>query len=196
MALPERETIYYTEAEYLAFDLADDRPNEYNRDRTVTRREGRNLSHLRISGNVSTSINNQLYDVEAFIFSSLMRVKIEATTTYRYPDIGVVYGEAEVVDTEPESLLNPTVLIEILSDFTELLDRSDKLNEYLKIPSLQEYILISQDKPQVERYLRQDNFNWLNTIFEGVNQKIELPSIGCVLQFSDIYRRISFEVEE
>lgn len=186
----------YTEDEYLVYDLADDRPNEYNRDRTVTRREGRNLSHLRISGNITTNLHNQLYDYEVFVFSSLMRVKIEATTTYRYPDIGVVYGEAVCIDTEPESLINPTVVIEILSDFTEWTDRRDKLHEYLKIPTLKEYILISQDKPQLERYLRQDDINWLYTVLEGIDGKIELPSIGCVLQFSDIYRRVNFEGDE
>lgn len=186
----------YTEEEYLVYDLADDRPNEYNRDRTVTHREGRNLSHVTISGNVVTSLHTQLGDIEAFVFSSLMRVKIEATTTYRYPDIGVVYGEAVCIDTELESLINPTVLIEILSDFTEWTDRRDKLHEYLKIPTLKEYILISQDKPQVERYLWQDDINWLYTVLEGIDQKIELPSIGCVLQFSDIYRRVTFEGDE
>ena len=186
----------YTEEEYLAYDLADDRPNEYNADRTVTRREGRSMNHVLISGNITADLHTQLRDIEAFVFSSLMRVKIEATTTYRYPDIGVVYGKPELIDTEPESLINPTVLIEILSDFTESVDRNDKLNEYLKIPTLQEYLLISQDKPQVERYLRQDDINWLYTALEGIDNSINLPSIGCVLKFSDIYRRVNFDEAE
>ena len=122
-----------------------------------------------------------------------MRVQIKFAGAYRYPDISVVCGEPEFAETKPVSLLNPTILIEVLSPSTAVADRIQKLREYRRIPALQEYLLISQDSPRIERFLKQDDINWLYTDLSGLDQSLALPSVDCTLKFADVYRRIAFD---
>lgn len=190
MALPD--STFVTEQEYLALEQNSETKHEYTGTEIIAM-TGASREHNLITLNTSTSLNSQLADRPCEIYQADMRVHVKASGSYRYPDISVVCGTPEFADTNPESLLNPTVLIEVLSPTTFITDRIQKLREYRRIPSLQEYLLISQDSPRVERYLRQDESNWLYTDLSGLEQKLELPSIACVLQFSDIYRKINFE---
>lgn len=191
MALPKHDITSYTEEEYLAFDLDSEIKNEYAEGQ-IFAMAGAHPDHSRITGDTFSSLNIQLMDERCEVFQSEQRVKVSATGAYRYPDVVVVCGGAEFADTTPPTLINPTVIIEVLSKSTEDKDYNQKLQEYRRIPTLKEYILIAQDKPQVERFLRQDDINWLYTALEGMDNSIELPSIACTLQFSDIYRRIDF----
>lgn len=195
MALPERDTTSYTEEEYLAFDLDSDIKNEYANGQ-IFAMAGAHPDHSRITMDTASTLNIQLMDGRCEVFQSEQRVKVSKTGAYRYPDVVVVCDSAEFADTNPPSLLNPTVIIEVLSKSTEDKDYNQKLQEYRRIPSLKEYIIISQDKPQVERFLRQDDINWLYTALEGIDKNIDLPSIGCTLKFSDIYRRVNFDDEQ
>jgi Uma2 family endonuclease len=190
MALPD--STFVTEQQYLAFEQNSETKHEYTGTEIIAM-TGASREHNIIALNISTSLNSQLAERPCEIYQSDMRVQVKATGSYRYPDISVVCGTPEFADTNPESLLNPTVLIEVLSTSTSITDRIQKLREYRRISSLQEYLLISQDSPRVERYLRQDDINWLYTDLSGIKQKLKLPSIACVLQFSDIYRRIAFD---
>lgn len=156
---------------------------------------GATREHNLVTGNTFRSLGNQLENRDCEIYQSEMRVKVRTKGAYRYPDVVVVCETPEFMDTTPESLVNPTVIIEVLSDSTTNKDRGIKLQEYRLIPTLKEYLLISQDKPQVERFLRQDDINWLYTALDGIDNTIDLPSIGCTLKFSEIYRRVSFEPE-
>jgi Uma2 family endonuclease len=190
MALPD--SAFVTEQEYLAFEANSETKHEYTGAEIIAM-SGASREHNLIALNISTSLNSQLAQRPCEVYQSDMRVQVKASGTYRYPDISVVCDTPIFANTNPESLLNPTVLIEVLSSTTAITDRIQKLREYRRIPSLHEYLLISQDSPRVERYLRQDDINWLYTDLSGLEQKLELPSIGCVLQFSDIYRKVNFK---
>ncbi|MCA9889723.1 MAG: Uma2 family endonuclease [Anaerolineae bacterium] len=190
MALPK--STYVTEEEYLAFEQDSEFKNEYSGGEIIAM-TGASREHIVINHNVSRVLGNQLVNGPCEVYSSEMRVQIQAMRSYRYPDIAIVCGEPAFVPPRPNSLLNPTLIIEILSDSTTNVDRVDKLAEYRRIPSLQEYLLISQDAPRIERYLKQDEHNWLYTELTGLDQQLALPSIDCVLQFSDVFHRIDFD---
>ena len=120
-----------------------------------------------------------------------MRVKISSTGRYTYPDVVVVCDEPQFEDSHFDTLLNPTVLIEVLSPSTAAYDRGDKFAAYQKLDSLCEYVLISQDRVCVEHYLRQDQ-EWDLTEFRSLNDVFHLVSIDCELALQAIYAKVQF----
>lgn len=190
MALPE--TDFITEKEYLALDLDSDMRYEY-RDGRIFAMAGASREHNVITSNVHISLGTQLANKPCEIYQSDMRVKTKADAGYRYPDIVVVCADPVFLDTNPVSLTNPTLIIEVLSDSTADKDRDEKFREYRHMASVQEYLIISQDSPRIERYFKQDNFNWLYTELSGLEQKLALKSISCVLEFNVVFRRIDFD---
>lgn len=193
MALPK--STYVTEEDYLALEQDSEIKHEYVAGE-IFAMSGAGRRHNLIALNVSSDLHSQLANRPCEVYQSDMRVQVKATGAYRYPDIAVVCGEPEFFASQPESLLNPTLLIEILSESTASVDRGEKLAEYRRIPTLQEYLLISQDAPRIERYLKQDAHNWLYTELTGLDQQLALPSIDCVLHFSDVFHRIDFQSDE
>jgi Uma2 family endonuclease len=123
-----------------------------------------------------------------------MRVCIEATGLYTYPDVVVVCGQPRLQDSHVDTLLNPTVLVEILSPSTEAYDRGTKFRHYRKISSLREFVLISQDRMLVERYTRHEN-DWILSEFSLPAETLRLESIDCQILLDAIYARVSFEEE-
>jgi Uma2 family endonuclease len=120
-----------------------------------------------------------------------MRVKFEATG-YTYPDIVVVCDEPIFEDEQKDTLLNPRVLVEVLSDSTEKYDRGTKSRHFRQIPSLQEYVLIAQDQPLVERYVRQSDGDWLLTDFRELTTTFAYSSIPVKIALTDIYHGVEF----
>jgi Uma2 family endonuclease len=120
-----------------------------------------------------------------------MRVSIEATGLYTYPDVVVVCGEPRFQDSEVDTLLNPTVIIEVFSPTTEAYDRGVKFRHYRRIGSRREFVLISQDRMIVERYARQGN-DWVLSDLTDPDQILKLESIGCQIPLNRIYARITF----
>lgn len=124
-----------------------------------------------------------------------MRVKVDEFEKYTYPDIVVVCGDIELEKIKGlETLLNPTAIIEILSDSTEAYDRGDKFTHYRCLPSLREYLLVSQKKCQIDQFIRGDNGIWqiLNP-YTNMEQLIKIESINCELMLSDVYDLVEFE---
>ena len=126
-------------------------------------------------------------------FSSDMRVKIENIEKYTYPDIVVACEKIEFLEDELDSLLNPVVIIEILSDSTEAYDRGLKFEHYQLIKSLQEYILISQYSFNVVKYVRHGDNGWLYTSYSDLNKALKIESIKCELSLGEIYQRVEFK---
>jgi Uma2 family endonuclease len=116
--------------------------------------------------------------------------------SYRYPHVAIVCGETKYSDDKFDTITNPIILIEVLSSTTEKEDRGKKLLEYRQIESLQEYLLISQESPQLERYLRQKGNDWLYSEVSGLESKITLPSIEVTLALSDVYKKVNFLEEK
>ncbi|MCX7112564.1 MAG: Uma2 family endonuclease [Proteobacteria bacterium] len=148
--------------------------------------------HNLIGVNISGELRNQLKGRPCEAYANDMRVKAAEAKGYHYPDISVVCGKPEFEDGQMDTLLNPAVLVEILSSSTEAYDRGDKFSGYRKIHSLREYILVSQDKPLIERYIRQGDA-WVLTETEGLDGVVNVETIGCVLAMIEVYDRVFYK---
>lgn len=191
MSAQPHETQTMTEAEYLEFDRASDIKHEFVNGEVYSM-AGASLAHNLIVGNTVTALNNQLANSPCLVSTSDMRVKISQRRSYRYPDVTIICDDPELDDSHYDILMNPTVLIEVLSPSTALIDRNEKLREYRQIVSAREYLLISQDEARIERFLRQNDNEWIYTDVSGITATIEIPSVGCVLALSDVYRKVTF----
>jgi Uma2 family endonuclease len=190
-ALP-RTKHYITPEEYLAFEReCIDQKHEYF-DGEIFAMSGASRRHNLISFAISGVLFNALEDRDCEAYISEMRVKIPETGLYTYPDIVVVCEEPELEDQVFDTLLNPTVIIEILSKSTENYDRGKKFEHYRTIKSLQEYLLISQEKMFVEYYQRQRNHRWIFETYSQPEEKIILSSIEVEFYLRDIYKKINF----
>lgn len=152
---------------------------------------GASFTHNIITTNLSTVLNNQLMDGDCMVMTSDMRVKASATSSYFYPDVVIVCDKPRFEDDTFDILLNPIVILEVLSPSTEDYDRIDKFSHYQRLASLKEYILVSQDEVYVEHYKRHGTL-WKPTEFRSLENVLSLTSIVCELSLRDIYRRIDF----
>ena len=154
---------------------------------------GAGRNHNRINVNLTRELGND-FKANQFacdLFSNDMRVKIE--DSYAYPDIVIFCGDAKFEDNEFDTLTNPVIIMEILSDSTESFDRGDKFAYYRAIPTLKEYILISQKKIRVEQFILRDDNKWEYRSYEGTNLVLNMESIQCELPLSEIYLNVKFE---
>ena len=183
-----------TPEEYLAMDAEPDVKYEYYNGE-VFAMTGAKPDHNLINANITRELGNQFItnDSTCRVYPSDQRVKIEAIDKYTYPDITVACGDIQHADDAIKSLLNPIIIIEILSDSTEAYDRGMKFTHYRFIPSLQEYLLVSQNHCQVEQYVRGDDGGWRYFSYETVEEIVKIVSIQCELPLSEIYRWITFE---
>lgn len=181
-----------TPAEYLASERAADQKHEFVNG-AIFAMAGASRAHNRIATNVTGELYGQLRGGTCEVFGSDMRVKVSATGLYTYPDVVVVCGEAIFEDSEVDTLLNPTAIIEVLSPSTEAYDRGDKFAHFRRLESLREYVLIAQDRRRIEQFLRQEDGRWLLGEVSESGATVRLESIGCDLALSDIYSRVSFE---
>ncbi|MGO8701923.1 MAG: Uma2 family endonuclease [Limisphaerales bacterium] len=121
-----------------------------------------------------------------------MRLKVQAAGLYIYPDVSVACGEQEFEDEQDDVLLNPAVIVEVLSESREAYDRDKKFEIYRQIPSLSEYILVSQVKPYIEQFIRQASGEWLLREVAGLDGKLTLPSLKVTVALSEVYAKVSF----
>ncbi len=185
-AQPQRK---WTVEGYLAFERENESRHEYG-DGEIFAMGGASRIHNRISWNITVALDPQLESQGCEGFAADMRVGIQASERYTYPDVVVVCGEPEFEDAEVDTLLNPTLIIEVLSPSTEDHDRGRKLFDYRAIPSLQIILLIAQDRVHVEQLARQDDGSWVLTESDDLGAVVELPVIGSRLVLADVYRRV------
>lgn len=180
-----------TPQEYLAAEQHSEQRNEYW-DGVIVAMAGGSRSHNRIIRNMNRCLSRLLDGSACEPFSSETRVRVAECNTYFYSDALIVCGEAEYEETETETLLNPTVIIEVLSPSTEAADRGRKFACYRTLPSLHHYILIAQDAPTIDLYTRQPDETWLLRDLTGIDAVLTLdtPSLGVPL--AEIYRAIEF----
>jgi Uma2 family endonuclease len=153
---------------------------------------GASWEHTLIKDNLARETGNQLKAGPCRAVTSDLRVKVTATELYTYPDIVVVCDEPKFEDDHFDTLLNPRVLVEVLSDSTEKYDRGTKFAHYRQIPSLQEYVMVAQDRPLVERYVRQADATWVLTVFDDLTQTFAFASIPAQVALAEIYRGVTF----
>ncbi|MEM7534679.1 MAG: Uma2 family endonuclease [Chloroflexota bacterium] len=180
--------------DYLRRERKSEVKNEYFQG-NVYQMAGASENHNLIVTNVIATLKNQLRsrrENKCRIYPSDMRVKTE-TGLYTYPDIVVVCGERQFEGNKRDVLLNPKVIIEVLSPSTKAYDRGKKFEHYRTIPSLTEYILIEQDSHQIEHYVCQYDGTWQLTTSRHVSDSIELPTVGCTLSLVDVYEDVEFD---
>ena len=184
-----------TSEEYIALERraipdAETVRNEYIKGKVIPRSSS-NLAHNLITGNIFVELHTRLKGAPYFVFANEMRVSIPAAKSYFYPDVGVVCEEPRFEDDVFDMLLNPIVIVEVLSPSTEAYDRGEKFAHYRQLTSLQEYVLVAQDKVRVEHYRRQEK-QWILTDFQKYDETLLLPSIQCELPLQEIYERVTF----
>ena len=185
---------YLSPEEYIAAERKATLKSEYLSGEIVAM-SGASNEHNLITMNTSTALYNQLADRGCRVYASDMRVGIGAGISYFYPDVAVVCDEPRFEDNVLDTLLNPIVVIEVLSPSTEAYDRGEKSVRYRQLESLQEYILISQDTVQVEHYLRQGK-QWVLSEFSTLEDVLSLTSIGAELSLNQIYRFVDLETDD
>jgi Uma2 family endonuclease len=179
-----------TSEEYLALERKAEQKSEYYEGELFAF-AGASLRHNLIAGNVLATVHNQLRGGPCSAFTSDMRIAIPQTPHFTYADVVVVCGQPQLDDDFKDNLLNPIVIIEVLSPATESYDRGKKFESYQRIGSLMEYVLVSQDRPRIEEFLRQPDGRWLYS--ENSSQgTIKLTSIDCELALNDIYEKVEF----
>jgi len=186
--------IYVSPQEYLASERQADYKSEYFNGE-IFAMSGAGRRHNLIAGNVLAELHTQLKKRLCTIYPSDMRLKVSATGLYTYPDVTIVCAEAQFDDSQQDTLLNPTVIVEVLSKSTEAYDRGEKFAHYRKLSSLAEYILIAQDKYHVEHYIRQPDNQWLLSEIDSLDDTLQLPSISCHLALTDIYDKVKIVVK-
>ena len=186
-----------SEQEYLLRERAADFKSEFF-DGEMFAMVGGTPTHSLIAANFIREAGNALRGRPCKVFTSDLRVRVDATGLYTYPDATIVCGELQFADDQRDTLTNPTVIVEVLSESTEKYDRGRKANHYRQIESLQELVLISQDRPHIERFTRQSSGDWLFHEDRGLTAKFELPAVGILAQtglaiaLAEIYRNVEF----
>jgi len=185
---------YLTPEEYLALERQGETKSEYWRGE-VFALAGASRGHNLIAFNLASAFGPQLKHRPCEAYVSDMRVKAASAGLYAYPDVAVVCGKAEFEDRNEDTLLNPTVIIEVLSPSTEAYDRGAKFEFYRTLESLSDYLLVSQNKPTIEHYTRHGDDRWLLATYTGLDAVAQLASIGCELRLADVYDKVEWPAE-
>jgi Uma2 family endonuclease len=180
-----------TPEQYLAAERKAEYKSEYINGEVLPM-PGASMNHVEISGQASADLRYALADRDCRVFHSDLKVHANANGSYCYPDVGVVCGEPRFVDGEHDTLLNPIVIIAVLSPSTQTNDRGDKFEAYQGIESLRQYLLLDSRRVHAELFTRQPDGKWLYTSAKRLEDTVELESIGCRLELARLYKRVDF----
>jgi len=183
-----------TPEEYLEIERKAEWKSEFYNGRMFAMAGG-SARHSLITGNAMTALNLALEDQPSTVGANDLRVNMSQEGLYTYPDATVVCGDIKLADSKMDTLLNPTVIVEVLSPSTEACDRGFKFEQYMKIEALQEYVLVAQSKPRVEIFRRQPDGDWMLRTVEGLEGSCRLESVNCSIPMSRIYAKVNFGEE-
>jgi Uma2 family endonuclease len=195
-----RHKHFFTVDEYLAIERESTERHQYL-DGQIYDMAGESAAHADIAMNLSIVLGTQLKGTPCRARSKDTKVRsgptpegVRTTTgLYSYPDLVVICGEPEYHDEHEDVVLNPTVIVEVLSPSTGAFDHGDKKNRYQTWnPTLTDYLLVAQDQPLVEHYHRQADRGWSFQTYTGLDASVTLASIQCTLRLADVYDRIRF----
>ncbi len=181
-----------TEEEYLAIERQAETKSDFYAGEMFSM-AGAKRNHNLIVTNVVSELREQLRKRPCEVYPSDMRVKVGRTGLFTYPDVVVVCGGPQFLDDSQDTLLNPTLLVEVLSDSTASYVRGFKSRRYRKIPSLREYLIIEHELPHIERYCRGADGQWTLSEADEPGGAIALPAIGCELRLEAVYDKVVFE---
>lgn len=180
---------YLSPEEYLDIERRAEFKSEYF-DGVIYAMAGGSERHNLIAGNLVTELNICLRPTTCRVYPSDMKVHVPNSKKFFHPDVSVVCGEVQFADDVKDVILNPVLVVEVLSESTEAFDRGKKFSSYQQIESLREYLLVAQDEFAVEHYLRQEE-GWLYTKASGSDASLVLPALDCRLALSDIYNKVT-----
>ncbi|MDM8530430.1 Uma2 family endonuclease [Anaerolineales bacterium HSG25] len=194
--LAQRKTAdtHYTPQEYLRLEKQAVTRSEYHQGQIVAM-AGATVTHNRINVNLTIELGNLLRDKPCDLFANDIRVQLPREDRYVYPDLVIVCGEPEFDEDDPDTLINPQVIIEVLSNSTANYDRGDKFHAYWTLDSFAEYVLVDQYKMRVEYFRRANEKLWELRVLTKPDDLLELKSLDVVLPLSSIYRRVHIKTE-
>jgi Uma2 family endonuclease len=182
---------YLAPEQYLSLERTAAYKSEYLRGE-VFAMAGVSPTHVLMVSNIVAALHGQLRRRPCTVYASDLRLKVNASGLYTYPDITVVCGEPQFDDDRKDTLVNPTLIVEVLSESTQDYDRGGKFAQYRKIPLFAEYVLVAQDECHVEHFVKQPNGLWLLSETDRLEDGLTLSSIECPLLLSDIYEKVQF----
>lgn len=185
---------YLTPQEYLDYERQAETKSEYYNGEMYAL-AGASPRHTVIAANVIATLHARFKGRPCTVHTGDLRVKVSPTGLYTYPDVVVVCGQPKFDDAQKDTLLNPTLIVEVLSESTEVYDRTGKFEHYRKLESLTDYLLISQEKAWIEHRARQSEIKWLIGYYMGLETVVTLPSMDCELRLSDVYDKIDWPDE-
>lgn len=192
MAEPLLQKQYYTKDEYLEMEAAAPYKSEYYGGE-IFAMAGGTPAHSLICVNLIRRIAEAVDNKNCRCFESNMKLDIPAADAFVYPDIMAVCGEIRFAENTRDTITNPVLIVEVLSPGTESFDRGKKFEYYRSIPSLKEYVLVSQEKQIVEVYFRQEGGSWLYTVAEGTDKTVFLNSVEYEIALKDVYHKVLSE---
>lgn len=178
--------------EYEARERASLTKSEYYRGEMFAMAGG-SPEHSLVATNFTREAGNQLKDKSCVVYNSDLRIKVEASGLYTYPDASIVCGPAQIDSDVAGTVLNPSVIVEVLSESTESYDRGKKSSHYRRIESLRELILISPNEPLVEMYARRTDAAWSFFEYRLITDTLVIESIGAATPLCEIYRNVAFQ---
>jgi Uma2 family endonuclease len=181
----------YTAEDYLKLDRKDAGKQEYSNGKVVNA-SGSSRRHNLIGSNTTIAIGSRVRGHKCEVYVNDMRVKI-APHNYCYPDVVVVNGEPSFEGKELDILLNPTVIVEIMSRATLNHDKTEKLDRYLAMSSVREIMLVKEEEMRVEHYFKQTQNQWTYKIYQNREDIISIESVNCKISLSEIYSQIKFD---
>jgi len=179
------------EAEYRRLERQAETKSEYFEGEMFAMAGG-TRPHSLVATNLLRELSARLKDTDCVVYNSDLRVKVEPTGLFTYPDVSVACGRQRFLDAEEDTLLDPIVFIEVLSDSTEAYDRGKKFEHYRQIPTCREFLLVSQKEPRIEQFIRQANGEWTLREAAGLEAEIRLPSLGIVLPLAEVFAKVQF----
>ena len=180
-----------TEAEYLATERAAEFKSEFF-DGEIFAKAGGTPQHSLIATNLGAEFRNRLKASSCVPYNADLRIKVEATGLYTYPDLSVICDALRFAQGTDDTVVNPSLLVEVMSPSTEAYDRGKKFEHYRQIPTLKEYLLVSQREPRIEQFIRQPGDHWLLVEAAGLERSLELPSLRISISLAEVFLKVSF----
>ena len=181
-----------SEREYLAIERVAEFKSEFFNGEMFAMAGGSPM-HSLIATNLTGEARTRLKGRPCVPFNSDLRLKVQATGLYTYPDLSVICGPLEFADEQDDVVINPTLIAEVLSDSTEAYDRGKKFEHYRQIPTLQEYLLVSQREARIEQFIREKSGDWRLREAVGMEAQLELPSLKVTIALAEVYANVKFE---
>ena len=185
---------HLTPEEYLALERTAEYKSEYVAGE-ICAMAGASERHVSIVANLMYILVGQLKGRPCKTYANDLRLKVSPTGLYTYPDVLVVCGPPRFADEQQDTLLNPVVLIEVLSESTEAYDRGKKFDHYRALTSVSDYLLVSQDQHKIEHFVRQADNRWLFSAYTVLDDVVEITSIACALPLHDVYDKVELAEE-